>query len=288
MMENLYLTSCAAHAFVATEPPLDIRALWQTAWGSPPRRTSRLTDLSLLGALPCAEGRLTSATRTGIYLGSGHGNVADISVILRQLLVEDLAPMPLTFINVSSNMAGYYLSQGLGLRGRNIAVTAGEGSFDAAIVPALLDLECGAVTQALIGAVETGAYPLDAYRAQRGVNGVLAESSAWMMLSREAGGAPLAQVRCARHFSQLADALAELERLPEATRYLVAGGLPEPIKARLQQRGIAPLAGEVAGHNPSIAAYQLLHAVAQGGWESLLYLRGSAQTGLFLMWLSRC
>jgi hypothetical protein len=287
-MENLYLTSCAAHAFVATEPPLDIRALWQAAWGSPPRRTNRLTDLSLLGALPCAEGRLTSVTRTGIYLGSGHGNVADISVILRQLLVEDLAPMPLTFINVSSNMAGYYLSRGLGLSGRNIAVTAGEGSFDAAIVPALLDLECGAVEQALIGAVETGAHPLDAYRAQRGVDGAMAESSAWMMLSREAGGAPLARVRCARHFSQLADALAELARLPEATRYLVAGALPESIKARLRQRGIAPLAGDVAGHNPSMAAYRLLHAVSQGGWETLLYLRGSAETGLFLMWLSRC
>jgi hypothetical protein len=285
----LYLTASSAHAFVATEPPFDTRAPLQAAWGSKPRRTNRLTDLALLGALQCAQGQLAAGGNTGIYLGSGHGNVADTSVMLRQILVEDLAPMPLTFINVSSNMPGYYISQGLGLSGRNMAVTAREGSFDAAIVPALLDLECGVIKQALIGAVETWATPLEAYRAQLGLDGsvMLAESSAWMMLSRDAGSAPLAQLRRAQHFSHLADAVAELEQLPAQTRYVVAGGLPAPVAALLERRKFLPLAGEVPGYNQSIAAYRLLQAVAQGEFESLLYLRGSAETGLFLMWLTR-
>lgn len=289
MMDKLYLTASSAHAFVATEPPFDTKAPLQAAWGSKPRRTNRLTDLSLLGALHCAQGRLAPATKTGIYMGSGHGNVADTSVMLRQILVQDMEPMPLTFINVSSNMPGYYISQGLGLSGRNIAVTAREGSFDAAIVPALLDLESGAVAQALIGAVETWAYPLADYRAQLGLDDALtlAESSAWMMLSRLPGAGPLAEVGLCRHLSDLAQAMAELEGLPPTTRYVVAGVLPAPVAALLERRNILPLAGERPGYNQSIAAYQLLHAVAQGEYDSLLYLRGSAQTGMFLMWLTR-
>lgn len=288
-MDKLYLTASSAHAFVATDPPFDTRAPLQAAWGSKPRRTNRLTDLSLLGALHCARGRLTPDGATGIYLGSGQGNVADTSVMLRQILVQDVEPMPLTFINVSSNMPGYYISQGLALMGRNMAVTAGEASFDAAIIPALLDLQSGAVTQALIGAVEVWAYPLQAYRAhlQLDATRALAESSAWMMLSRAPLAESLAEVRLCRHLSDLAEALAELERLPPTTRYVAAGALPASILALLERRGIMPLDGVLPGYNQSIAAYQLLQAVEQGEHESLLYLRGSAETGLFLMWLHR-
>jgi hypothetical protein len=207
--------------------------------------------------------------------------------MLRQILMQDVEPMPLTFINVSSNMPGYYISQGLALAGRNIAVTAGEASFDAAIIPALLDLQSGAVTQALIGAVEVWAYPLQAYRhhLQLDATLALAESSAWMMLSRGPAAGALAQVRLCRHLSDMAEVLAELERLPMTTRYVAAGALPASVEALLAQREIMPLDGVPPGHNLSIAAYQLLQAVERRECESLLYLRGSAEAGLFLMWL---
>jgi hypothetical protein len=288
-MDTFYLTASSAHAFVATEPPFDTKAPLQAAWGSKPRRTNRLTDLALLGALHCAQGRLTPDGRTGIYLGSGQGNVADTSVMLRQILVQDVEPMPLTFINVSSNMPGYYISQGLALTGRNIAVTAGVASFDAAIIPALLDLQSGAVTQALVGAVEVWAYPLEAYRAHLQLDATLAlaESSAWMMLSRAPVAGALAQVRLCRHLSDMSEVLTELERLPPITRYVAAGALPASIEALLERRDIKPLNGVSPGYNQSIAAYQLLQAAGQGECESLLYLRGSAEEGLFLMWLAR-
>ncbi|MEN8168689.1 MAG: beta-ketoacyl synthase N-terminal-like domain-containing protein [Pseudomonadota bacterium] len=287
-MDKFYVTASSASAFPATEPASDIKALLRDEWGARPRRTSRLTDLSLLGALRCTQGQINPDKMMGLYLASGRGSVGDTSGMLQQILVQDVEPMPLTFINVSSNMPGYYISQNLGLTGPNLAVTAGKGSFDSAVELALLDLNSGAVEQALIGAVEECAYPLSEYRAHLALSATvpLAESSAWMMLSRRAEGS-LAELRLCRHYSRLDNAIEALGKLPQATRYVVAGELPAQLQPVLDERNISPLEGVFPGDSQSIAAWQLLQALEQSGDESLLYLRGNREEGVFVMWLCR-
>lgn len=286
-MSRLYVTAVCAEAFAATEPLPDLKSLLQQRCSRKPRRTNRLTDLSLLGALQCAAGlEPPGGERTGLYLASCRGNVGDTVDLLQQVLEQGVEPMPLTFINVSNNMAGYYVAQQLGLSGRSLALSAGLASFDRALDLALLDLECGAVEQALVGAVEEATLPLDGLRAAFAIapeQGV-AESSAWLLLSRKSTGA-LAEVRICRQYSQLQQLLEAVAVLPSAGYYVAVEALPAALTSALEVRGVRPLGGESPGYNESISPWRLLDALQRGEGDSLLYLRGDATQGFFVLQL---
>ncbi len=286
-MEKLYVMAASAEAYTAGETPVDIKSLLQQRCHCKPRRTSRLTDLSLLGALQCARQLELQQATTGLYLGSGRGNVGDTVDILQQILVQDVAPMPLSFINVSNNMAGYYVAQQLALSGRSLAVTSGSASFDHALELALMDLECGVVEYALVGAVEEAATPLADYQAALGLESTqaLAESSAWMMVGREAGPEPLAEIRFCRHLPRLEQLLELIETIPSRGRYVAASELPDKLTVLLAEHGIGALEGDLPGYNQSIMAWRLLQELKLRECESLLFLRGDVQQGFFLLWL---
>lgn len=151
------------------------------------RRIDRFIELALLGSARCARGR-TLMPDCGLYLGSGLGPMMDNIVCQEQLIRDRELPMPFDFINTLGNSAGYYVARNLRLSGQNLFVSRRGASFEAALVTALVDLECGTAPQALVGVVEEATEPLAEHRRRQGLAAgtVVAEGSHWLLLERDA------------------------------------------------------------------------------------------------------
>ena len=151
------------------------------------RRIDRFIELALLGSGRCAQGRRL-APDCGLYLGSGLGPMADNIACQEQLIRDHELPMPFDFINTLGNSAGYYVAKDLGLSGQNLFISRRGASFQAVLQAALVDLECGAVDQALLGVVEEATKPFAEHRRRQGLaaDTLVAEGSHWLLLERDA------------------------------------------------------------------------------------------------------
>lgn len=124
------------------------------ARGVRPRRMNRFAEIALAGALEtCPPGQQTAAG-SGVYLATRHGDARDTRHTVGDIQRERVLPMPVAFINLSGNMAGYHIAAALGVRGPNVSVSDERNPFLAALELAALDLESGAVPCALVGHVE--------------------------------------------------------------------------------------------------------------------------------------
>ncbi len=147
------------------------------------RRIDRFIQLCLLGAARC-----TQMTRldeqTGLYIGSRFAAVCNTIKVQEQMFVHGQIPKPANFINTLSNSAGYYVARNLKLQGKNIFVSRANGSLEAALELARLDLQSGSIKQALIGVVDEGV-SVQAHHCQRmGIpeDTALAEGSHWFLV----------------------------------------------------------------------------------------------------------
>ena len=97
--------------------------------------------------------------------------------------------MPLEFLNVPNNMAGFYVAQGLGLRRTTLPLAHRAFAFESALELAAFNMSAG--DQALVGGVEACAYPLDVHRRRLGLaaEAALAECSSWLHVGTAAEGA---------------------------------------------------------------------------------------------------
>ena len=270
------VTILAAGSFAApaTEPTLDIKTLLREAGGPRLRRSNRLTELALLGALRCCQSIGPLHEQSALYLASGQGNVGDTVSLLQQIVRDGLEPMPFSFINVSSNMAGFAVAQALGLQGRNMAVSRNGGAFDSALELALLDLLSGSVPMALVGVVEECAWPLPEHRRRLGVadDMPLAEQSSWLLLSAQCASSGVGMI--AGH-----QRLAEGEALPSRpeARWFCAPQLPAAHAERL-----AGTTGREPGYSESITVHHLIGALEDGSSSPLCYLNGDGAGGAVL------
>ena len=166
-------------------PPLDA-ALKQVCQENF-RRIDRFIELALLGSGRCARGRAL-APDCGLYLGSGMGPMVGNIACQEQLIRDRELPMPFDFINTLGNSAGYYVAKNLGLGGQNQFISRRGASFAAVLTAALVDLECGAVSQALLGVVEEAPAPVAEHRRRQGLaaDAAVAEGSHWLLLERDA------------------------------------------------------------------------------------------------------
>ena len=166
-------------------PPLaaELREVCRSSY----RRIDRFIELALLGSGRCAKGRRL-APDCGLYLGSGLGPMADNIACQQQLIRDHELPMPFDFINTLGNSAGYYVAKDLELSGQNLFLSRRGASFQALLQVALVDLECGAVDQALLGVVEEATEPFAEHRRRQGlpVDAPVAEGSHWLLLERDA------------------------------------------------------------------------------------------------------
>lgn len=154
----------------------------EKASGGAHRRANRLMRMAYLGASDCLSGQATPPeSNTGIVLASSHGNIAETLGMLQGIREKDQPPMPLDFINVSTNMAGFHVMRTLGLQGGpSLMISRGPRSFSAALEIAGLEPE----RSWLVGIVEECAWPLDAHRRRLRIaaDEPLAEASYWLWL----------------------------------------------------------------------------------------------------------
>lgn len=190
-----YLYSAASHIWPARgEAPVDLKAQMDAAWGKRFRRINHFIELALIGVKSCVS-RSPTAVLPGcdVYLASEHGNVADVAKITEMIVKQKEAPMPLDFLNVPNNMAGFYLAQGLGLHSANMAIAHRAFPFETALDIALFNISTSGKIGAcaLVGSVEEVAYPLNQHRQRLGLkaNAPLVEESSWFFIGNDPEGA---------------------------------------------------------------------------------------------------
>ena len=152
--------------------------------GSRIRRVDRFIELCLLGALRCVGERQLPAS-TATYLASRCGAVHTPSQAMASIFQHHQLPKPLHFVNTLGNTASFYLTQGLGISGQTLVVAQESLSFEAALFQAVLDIQAGVVSTALVGGIDEVTLPvaqharrLDAPQAEK-----LLEGSHWLLLS---------------------------------------------------------------------------------------------------------
>lgn len=175
---------------VAQEPPCSLDKPLRAAMGKPPRRINRYIRLALIGAHRCiARFDAPLPGGTPLYMASEQGSVAEAVDLMDEIVLRGRAPKPMSFINVSSNMVGYYLAASLGLTGRNMNVAREHGAFGAMMELADLDSCSNMAPESvlLLGSVTECVWPLADHRrrCELPANTPLVESSYWLVADRQ-------------------------------------------------------------------------------------------------------
>ena len=111
------------------------------------RRLSRFTQLALLGAIPL---KPYIDENTGIYLGSLFNSPSKFNKMFHQLMEQNL-PSPLDFMANINNAATFQLTQTLQTSANSIFLAVNHQTIWQPLKLALLDLENGEISSALIG-----------------------------------------------------------------------------------------------------------------------------------------
>lgn len=214
---------------IGTDVP-DLKPLLKTTLGTSVRRIDRFIQLALIGAARCIQSAkgIELSSDTAIYLASGRGDMEITVEVQRDLFVNGHEPKPINFINTVSNAASFYIAQNFGLCGRNQFIANRHWAFEVALQSALLDLELGKISSALVGVVDVVVPPIAEHRQRLGLeeSAALAEGSHWLWLDNESSSArSLGTVECVRHFADRSELLAWAPTLRnEHSRIVCSGG----------------------------------------------------------------
>ena len=111
------------------------------------RRLSRFTQLALLGAIPL---KPYIDENTGIYLGALFNSPSKFNKMFHQLMEQNL-PSPLDFMANINNAATFQLTQTLQTSANSVFLAINHQTIWQPLKLALLDLENGEISSALIG-----------------------------------------------------------------------------------------------------------------------------------------
>ena len=223
-----YIYGTAANVWPVKDSPPDLSAQIQAAWGKRFRRVNHFIELAMVGAKSClTQLKEPLPSDCDVYLATEQGNVSDVASITEALFKHQDSPMPLEFLNVPNNMAGFYVAQGLGLHSSNQTIAHRAFPFETALDIAMFNITTSHKTNAhaLVGGVEECAYPLTQHRQRMGipVDTSLAEGSSWLYMGTESQNA-LATCEWVKFFSEYNELQAYLQKdaLPPTT-YLAGG-----------------------------------------------------------------
>lgn len=169
----------------AGENPSSLKDMLFEASGRRFRRINRFTELALLGVYRCiAELPEPPPPETALIMASDFGPVAVSVDCLKAVHGSDSPPKPVDFINVSSNMASFYVAEALGLRGSNLSVSRGADNFDAALELARIEIRRS--PGVLVGIVNECAWPIDEHRRRMMLppGSDICEHSDWLYISK--------------------------------------------------------------------------------------------------------
>lgn len=283
-MSPLRIAAVATVLIPATDPPTPLRPLVQQVCPNSPRRISRIIELALLGAHRCLKGARPEP-RCPLYLALTHGCVGDATALVK-LAAQQQAPPPVSFINVSSNMAGFYVAATLGTHGSNQAVAADDFPFEVALELASLKREHRA--QGLIGAVEECAWPLDEHRLRLGLpaGAMLSECSHWLFVD-QAAAAPVATLQWVRRYVDAAAARAALaaERWPAGTQLALGAGLASHAAEWAGATGLVPRRDDTLAYSGHPNAYRICRFIEAGDAPALLHV-GAGRHGCYAVFVT--
>jgi hypothetical protein len=284
-MTPLKIAAASTVLIPATETPTPVRPLLQAVLPNSPRRISRMIELTLLGAHRCLKGARPE-THCPLYLALTHGSVAE-NVMMVRMSAQGQPPPPVSFINVSSNMGGFYVASTLGIHGSNQAVAADDFPFEAALELASLWREHR--SQALIGAIEECAWPLAEHRQRFALppDAAMSESSHWLFVDQNALR-PLATVAWVRRYDDAATARAALtrERWPDGGRIAVSRNLLAQRAEWARATGLAPHDDDVDSYSGQWSAYRVCRFVESGAGSCLLHV-SAGQHGCYAVFVTR-
>lgn len=202
---------------VGDEQPC-LKALVAESVGQKVRRIDRFIQLALIGAGRAAR---DLPSYSGVYYGSGCGDVQITVELLTAIYCKKQTPKPLSFVNSVSNAASFYVSRCLGLHGPSSFVTSRYAAMESALASAAMDIGRGRVNSALVGVVDIVLPPVREHHERLGLaaDTVVAEASHWLQLCSNPGGRDvLAHLDAIRHFTDLESLLACL------SQYSIDGG----------------------------------------------------------------
>ncbi len=208
----------------------------------PPRRSDRLTQLSLLG-LAATPGHEHLNPHTQLILASGDANLSSTIQNNEQIFAQHSIPNPIAFINTVNNSTAFHVSQALRIGGQVTTVSRGDCSLEAGFqIADTLRLEQD--LPILLGAVDEVPNEPDPHRRRLGLSPgePLAEGSFWFHCGHpQHAEPPRAWVRFCGPFED-PEALPAWCRQQQTTHILTADGIDEPqtLISRLPGEWIAP------------------------------------------------
>lgn len=257
----------------------DLDALLLSRLGTRPRKIGRFIRLALAGASDAVSDASTGPFpphRTGVFLGTGLGNVSEILSFSEAVLSgEDLFPSPMQFANTVGNSAAFHIAQALGAIGPVLTLCQDDASFECAMATAIMLLRSEEIDLALVGGADVFEPPVEAHWARTGYSGdeasglVPSEGSGWLLLERfsESCRAEVEFVSCAAAEDPAAAVRARVARS--------GPGAVVSLGTRLRRRfpDLARIEGAVgpAGASPRCQAFLTETAV-----EACRFLRGGS------------
>lgn len=131
----------------------DVGAALRQTLATPPRRAGHFAELALLGAAQCATG-LALPFDTAVIIASESGNLQQAEALVREVVLEQTAPMPFAFIASQSGAACQIISRQLELHGPAMCLSSTRAAFERALLYAQRLIEHGDAAAALVGWAE--------------------------------------------------------------------------------------------------------------------------------------
>lgn len=127
------------------------------------RRASKFNLLSLYGACKCVENTNIPLT-TSIYIGSEFGVISGVNKVMHSLNEEPVIVMPVDFLNINGNNAGFTISKVLNTKGENILMMGSDLTFELTLKVAFSKSKQEKNFSALIGGVDESVETIDNYQ----------------------------------------------------------------------------------------------------------------------------
>ena len=196
MTAPLSILGACSRAWLATTAHRGIEEEFDAYWaGGQFRKIGRFIKLGLTGcAVAMKQAGMTTLPpkRTGVFLGTGLNNLADMIPFVQSLYDGQSIPSPIQFANSQGNSGAFYIAQAYALEGPALAICQDEVSFEAAVANAASLLRAGEIDCALVCGLDVFVPPGSEQRARLGLDTsdesiALGEGGGFWLMSREAG-----------------------------------------------------------------------------------------------------